>query len=196
MSKRVAEIKRQTSETDIELKINLDGQGQSDVSTGLPFLDHMLTLFSKHGGFDLTLRVKGDIEVDGHHTTEDVGICLGQAVKEAVGDADGICRYASALIPMDESLCQLALDICNRSHLTFNATFPKAKVGEFDSELVEEFFNAFVNNARVTLHLDIIRGQNLHHMIESTFKAFGVVLSDALSRHPRRSGVPSTKGIL
>ncbi len=189
-------IKRDTTETRIELTFALDGDGSSTVNTGLPFLDHMLTLFSKHGYFNLDVTVDGDIEVDGHHTTEDLAICLGQAFKEALGDGAGIMRYASGTIPMDEALCQCAIDISNRPSLIFNADLPKTKVGTFDVELVEEFFNAFVSNARIALHIDLIRGNNLHHMIEAIFKAFAVVLSQAASKHPDRTDIPSTKGVL
>ena len=189
-------IKRDTTETKISLTFGLDGDGTSSVDTGLPFLDHMLTLFTKHGYFSLTATVDGDTEIDGHHTTEDLAICLGQAFKEALGDGAGIYRYASAAIPMDEALCQCSIDISNRPALVFNADLPKSKVGEFDTELVEEFFNAFVSNARIALHIDLIRGNNLHHMIEAIFKSFGVVLSRAVHRHPHRSDIPSTKGVL
>lgn len=189
-------IKRDTTETRIDLTFALDGDGRSTINTGLPFLDHMLTLFTKHGYFNLDVTVDGDIEVDGHHTTEDLAICLGQAFREALGDGAGIKRYASGTIPMDESLCQCAIDISNRPSLIFNADFPKTKVGTFDVELVEEFFNGFVNNARIALHIDLIRGDNLHHMIEAIFKAFGVVLSQAVERHPDRTDIPSTKGVL
>ena len=189
-------IQRHTTETRISLTFGLDGDGSSSIQTGLPFLDHMLTLFTKHGYFNLDVTVDGDIEVDGHHTTEDLAICLGQAFREALGDGAGIHRYASGSIPMDEALCQVAIDISNRPSLTFNADFPKTKVGDFDVELVEEFFHGFVNNARIALHIDLIRGNNLHHMIEAIYKAFGVVLSRAVEKHPDRSDIPSTKGVL
>lgn len=194
--KRTASIKRKTNETDVSLKLNLDGQGKGSLKTGVAFFDHMLDLFRHHGLFDLDLQVKGDLEVDFHHTVEDVGICLGQAVREALGDAKGISRYSSGLIPMDETLCQMALDISNRPHLTFDCAFPKTKVGQFDVELTEEFFRAFVSHARVTLHIKLLAGSNLHHMIEGCFKAFGVMLDKATRLDPRKASVPSTKGTL
>ncbi len=194
---RTRSISRKTSETDIQLTLNVDGTGQSQIQTGAPFFDHMLTLFARHGLFDLEVSVLGDLDVDYHHSVEDVGICLGQAFREAIGDAKGITRYASGAIPMDETLCQVAIDVSNRAFLSFNAEFPKAKIGEFDAELVSEFFQAFVSHSRVTLHLDLIRGENLHHMSEACFKALGVVLSRALSIDPRKSEqIPSTKGVL
>ncbi len=191
---RKASIKRETSETKITLNFVIDGQGKRKIKTSIPFFDHMLDLFTKHGQFDMTLTAKGDIEIDAHHTVEDIGICLGLAIKEALGDCKGIQRYASGLIPMDEALCQMAIDICNRSTLVINSSFPKTKVGEFDVELVEEFFNAVVNNARISLHIDVIRGHNLHHMIESIFKAFGVILNQATQI--TSNTIPSTKGTL
>ncbi len=196
MMERNGKINRKTSETDVNLQFTLDGSGQSSCQTGIPFLDHMLDLFATHGLFELTVEANGDLDVDFHHTTEDIGICLGLAFKEALGDAKGIYRYASGAIPMDESLCQMAIDISNRPHLSFNADLAKGKVGDFDVELVEEFFNAFVSNARVSLHIDIVAGTNLHHMIEACFKAFGVILDRATRHDPLKKGVPSTKGIL
>jgi len=193
---RQATINRKTKETDVKLKLNLDGSGKADIQTGIPFLDHMLDLFTKHGGFDLTLKVKGDIEVDFHHTTEDIGICLGLALKEALGDYKGISRYAFELLPMDESLVQVALDISNRACLMFSADFPKSKVGTFDVELVEEFFHAFANNARLTLHVDVLRGTNLHHMIEACFKGLARALKKAVYKDPKNKQIPSTKGVL
>ena len=193
---RQAQIKRHTNETQIQLKLTIEGSGKTSLQTGIPFFDHMLNLMAVHGLFDLDVAAKGDIEVDFHHTVEDVGICLGQAFREALGDAKGIQRYASGLLPMDESLCQMAIDISNRPHLTFIADFPKSKVGSFDVELAQEFFVAFVNNARITLHVQILQGTNLHHMIEACFKAFGVYFSQALAVNPRKIGVPSTKGVM
>ena len=194
--KRSATIKRKTKETQIELQFNLDGTGKSDSHTGIGFLDHMLTLFSKHGLFDLTVQCKGDLEVDFHHTVEDVGICLGQAFKKALGTGEGIVRYASQAIPMDETLCNLAMDISGRPFLRFEAPILQSKVGEFDTELAEEFFKAFVTHAGMSLHLTIDSGKNLHHIIEACFKAFGIVLDRATQKDPRKKGVPSTKGIL
>ena len=196
MQERRRTISRKTNETNIELDLFIDGEGNASINTGIAFFDHMLDLFSKHGLFDLNLSVQGDIEVDYHHSVEDVGICLGTAFREALGDFKGIKRYASVDIPMDESLCRMAIDISNRPGLHFKQAFPKTKIGTFDSELVEEFFTAFVNNARVTLHIDITVGQNLHHMIEACFKAFGRILDQASLQDPRVKGVPSTKGVL
>tara|TARA_B100001113_G_C21084984_1_gene611672 strand:- start:933 stop:1529 length:597 start_codon:yes stop_codon:yes gene_type:complete len=191
---RKAVIKRETSETKISLNFVIDGQGKRKIKTSIPFFDHMLDLFTKQGQFDLTVTAKGDLDIDAHHTVEDVGICLGLAIKESLGDCKGIQRYASGLIPMDEALCQMAIDICNRPTLVINSDLPKTKVGEFDVELVEEFFNALVNNARISLHIDILRGNNIHHIVESIFKAFGVILDQA-SRVTGNT-IPSTKGKL
>ena len=196
MSKRSAKIKRKTTETDVNLTLVLDGEGKSTLKTGIPFFNHMLTLFAHHGLFDLTLDVTGDIEVDFHHTVEDVGICLGQAFSQALGDAKGIHRYASTSTPMDEALCHMSIDICNRPHLDLSCEFPKTKVGQFDIELAEEFFRAFVNNARVALHIDLSKGSNLHHIIESCFKGFGRTLDQATCLDPRKTNIPSTKGVL
>lgn len=196
MKQRTATIKRTTSETDISLQFNLDGDGQSKIDTGIAFLDHMLDLFSKHGLFDISLAVKGDLAVDYHHSVEDVGICLGQAVHKALDGGKQINRYASGLIPMDEALCQIAIDISNRPHLSLSPALPKGKVGTFDTELIQEFFQAFVSNARVSLHITMLAGENLHHIIEAAFKAFGVILDQATQRDPRKKGVPSTKGVL
>jgi imidazoleglycerol-phosphate dehydratase len=193
---RNAKITRKTGETSVDLSFNIDGTGQSKVKTGIAFFDHMLDLFTKHGYFDLDLTLKGDLEVDYHHSVEDAGICLGQAFKTALGDARGIKRYASGLIPMDEACCEIALDISNRPVLIFECDLPKTKVGTFDVELVEEFFNAFVSNARVTLHIKVRRGTNLHHIIEACFKAFGRILGEATAQIPGRTDIPSTKGIL
>ena len=194
--KRQAEINRKTNETNIKLTLNIDGTGQNTIDSGVPFLDHMLDLFSKHGLFDLTLQVNGDIEIDDHHTVEDIGICLGQAFKSALGDCKGITRYASIALPMDEALSQVAMDLCNRATLCFPYHFEKAKVGSFDTELVYEFFNAFVNNAKISLHIDVIRGLNTHHIIEGLFKGFGVCLDKATTIDTRKTGIPSTKGLL
>ena len=191
---RKATIKRHTSETKINLNFVIDGKGKRKITTGVPFLDHMLDLFAQHGQFDMTLTAKGDTEIDAHHTVEDIGICLGLAIKDALGDGKGIQRYASGLIPMDEALCQMAIDICNRPTLVFNSTLPKTKVGLFDVELVEEFFVAVINNARLSLHIDVVRGHNIHHIIESIFKAFGVILNQATAITGQ--SIPSTKGIL
>lgn len=193
---RKSTVSRKTNETNISLEFCIDGSGKASIQTGIPFFDHMLTLFSAHGLFDASVNVKGDIDVDFHHSVEDVGIVLGQAFKEALGDKKGIVRYASALVPMDESLCQIAIDISGRPSLNFSYDFPKAKVGQFDTELVEEFFHAFVNNAGISLHVDILKGKNLHHIIESCFKGFGLVLDSATQIDHRKKGIPSTKGSL
>ena len=196
MAKRSSTIKRKTGETNISLSLNVDGKGKSSVKTGIPFFDHMLTLFSKHGLFDLKLSAKGDIDVDYHHTVEDVGICLGQAFKNALGDKKGIIRYGESTVPMDDSLAEEIIDISGRPHLTYNVPFEKTKFIDFDVEVVREFFEAFVLNAGITIHINLIRGRNMHHVIEAIFKAFAVTLSKACSVDPRKKGVPSTKGVL
>lgn len=194
---RVSEIKRQTKETDIILSLNLDGTGKSEIDTGVGFFDHMLTLFASHGMFDLTVKCKGDLNVDAHHTVEDVGICLGKAFAEALGDMKGIKRYADKIIPMDEALILVALDISGRPHLSLDLEVPAKKVGNFDTELVSEFFLSFVRNAKMTLHIKKFSGKNTHHIIEGCFKAFGRALDEAVMLDPRREGVlPSTKGVL
>lgn len=194
--KRQSEINRKTNETEIRLTLNIDGTGLNTINSGVPFLDHMLDLFSKHGLFDLTLEVNGDTEIDDHHTVEDIGICLGQALKSALGESNSITRYANVSIPMDETLAQVSMDLCNRATLCFSYQFEKAKVGHFDTELVYEFFNAFVNNSKIALHIDVIRGLNTHHIIEGIFKGFGICLDKATCIDPRKTGVPSTKGVL
>lgn len=196
MKKRQATIQRHTNETKIDLSLTIDGDGKSNIQTGIGFFDHMLTLWTHHGLFNLTLQVDGDLEVDFHHTVEDVGIALGQAFQKAIGDAKGINRYASGFTPMDEALCRIAIDYSNRPHLDFKNHLPKTKVGEFDVELTEEFLNAFVNNARITLHIDILKGNNLHHIIEACFKGLGRELDKASTLDPRKKDIPSTKGIL
>ena len=196
MKKRKSNIDRHTHETKINLALTIDGDGKSSIQTGIGFFDHMLTLWTHHGQFDLTLKVKGDLDVDFHHTVEDVGITLGQAFRTAIGDAKGITRYASGLTPMDEALCQIAIDYSNRPYLHLENHLPKTKVGDFDVELMEEFLRAFVNNARITLHVDILRGSNLHHIIEACFKGLGRELKKASTRDPNNQHVPSTKGIL
>jgi len=196
MIPRSGSITRRTNETEIDLEFTIDGSGNAQIDSGVPFFDHMLDLFTKHGLFDLKLDMKGDTEIDYHHSVEDAGICLGEAFREALGDAEKINRYASQLVPMDEALCQIAIDISNRPTFVLNYDFPKTKVGNFDVELVEEFFTAFVNNARITLHISVLSGRNLHHIIEACFKAFGIVLDKATQLDQRKEGVPSTKGIL
>ena len=194
---REATITRKTAETDIRLTLNLDGSGISDVQSGLGFLDHMLTLFAKHGRFDLTLRCAGDTQVDGHHSAEDIGICLGQAFREALGDKKGINRYGDVILPMDEALILAAVDISGRAHLSCDLQIPARKVGTFDTELTEEFWAAFVRSAAVTLHIRQLAGRNSHHIIEGVFKAAARTLRKAVDVDPALEGaLPSTKGLL
>lgn len=196
MKKRKASIARETTETDIKLSLTIDGTGKYSIDTGVGFFDHMLELFTRHGLFDLTIKAKGDTQVDFHHTVEDVGICLGKAFQKALGDCAGIRRYASTGIVMDEALTYVALDISGRPHLEYHVKECKSKVGEFDVELAQEFFKALVTNAKWTMHIQLIRGENLHHIIESNFKAVARVLRTATELDPRSKGIPSTKGIL
>ena len=192
-----AEITRKTGETDIKLSLKLDGTGVSKVNSGCGFLDHMLTLFAKHGRFDLDLTCKGDVEVDYHHSVEDIGICLGKAFRQALGNGAGMNRYGSMLLPMDEALVLCAVDISGRDCLVYNAAIPTAKVGDFDTELVEEFLTAFVRNAAITLHVKQLEGKNSHHIIEAIFKATARALEQAVAVDPARaSEIPSTKGVL
>ena len=193
---RIAHIERRTAETNIDLTLNLDGQGQGEISTSVPFLDHMLMLLKGHGFFDLTIQAQGDIEIDDHHTVEDMGICLGDAFKQAIGDKKGLRRYGRCTMPMHEALAAVVLDFSGRPHLVFNVDLPKAKVGTFDTELVEEFFVAFCNHAGVNMHINLAYGSNLHHIIEAIFKGFGRALDEATQIDPRISGVMSTKGKL
>ena len=194
---RTAEIKRSTAETDISLYINLDGKGEANVSSGVGFLDHMLTLFARHSGFDLSVTCKGDTEVDFHHSVEDIGIALGQAFNSAVGDKKGIRRYGEAIIPMDEALIMTAVDISGRAYLGYGLEIPAEKVGDFDTELCEEFFSAFVREARVALHIRQLAGKNSHHIIEGAFKSAARSLRAATETDQRFSDlVPSTKGAL
>ena len=194
---RTATIKRDTKETQIRLELNLDGTGRADIATGCGFLDHMLELFARHGDFDLTVACHGDTQVDCHHSVEDIGICLGKAFTQALGDKRGITRYGSFLLPMDEALILSAVDISGRSCLSYGLDIPTEKIGTFDTELVEEFFLAFVRNAGVTLHLRQLDGTNSHHIIEAAFKGFGRALAQAVAPDPKSAGeVPSTKGVL
>ena len=194
---RTAEIKRDTNETKITLTLNLDGSGISKISTGVGFLDHMLTLFARHGSFDLSVTCKGDVEVADHHSTEDIGICLGSAFAEALGNMAGINRYGNIILPMDESLILCAADISGRSYLGYGLQIPTEKVGTFDTELVEEFFLAFTRKAGITLHFQQLAGTNSHHIIEGAFKAFGRVMKQAVAIDPSLGGqIPSTKGVL
>ncbi len=196
MTDRIAEVKRTTKETDISLELNIDGTGACNISTGIGFFDHMLTLFSRHGFLDLKLKAVGDTEVDYHHTVEDVGICLGQAVVKACGDKAGIRRFGNSTIPMGESLATVVIDLCDRPFLVFNVLLEKAKVGDFDVELVEEFFHGFTNHSGATLHINVPYGSNTHHIIEAIFKALGRALDQATSKDERIQGVLSTKGTL
>lgn len=194
---RTSEIIRNTNETQITLKLNLDGSGISSVDTGVGFLDHMLTLFARHGSFDLEVTCTGDTEVDDHHTTEDIGICLGMAFAEALGDMAGITRYGHIILPMDETLILCAADISGRSYLGYSLDIPTEKVGTFDTQLTEEFFLAFIRKAGMTLHLRQLAGTNSHHIIEGAFKAFGRTMKQAVSIDPSQAGrIPSTKGVL
>ncbi|MEC3607759.1 imidazoleglycerol-phosphate dehydratase HisB [Bacillus glycinifermentans] len=193
---RKAERARKTNETDIKLSFNIDGQGEADIQTAVPFMTHMLDLFTKHGQFDLSVKAEGDVDIDDHHTTEDIGICLGQALLEALGDKKGIKRYGSSLVPMDEGLAQVAVDLSNRPHLEFRAQLPSRKVGTFDTELVHEFLWKFALEARMNLHVIVHYGTNTHHIIEAIFKALGRALDEATMIDPRVKGIPSTKGML
>ncbi len=194
---RTATINRKTNETDIQLSLTLEGKGYSTVNTGCGFLDHMLTLFARHGGFDLTVTCKGDTYVDYHHTVEDIGICLGQAFSQALGNMAGINRYGSTILPMDEALILTAVDISGRSLLSYLLDIPGAKIGDFDTELVREFFEAFVRHANVTLHIRQLDGRNNHHIVEGTFKSFARTMKAAVAIDPQNGdAVPSTKGVL
>jgi imidazoleglycerol-phosphate dehydratase len=193
---RIGEIVRKTGETDIRLTMNLDGSGKSDVTTGVGFLDHMLDLFSKHGFFDLTVAGTGDTEVDFHHTVEDVGICLGQAIDQALGDKAGIRRFGGETVPMYEAIATVNLDLCGRPYIAWNTPLDGGKIGDFDAELAEEFFHGFVNNAGATLHVNVPYGTNRHHIVEAVFKAFGRALNQATRIDERVVGVLSTKGSL
>jgi len=193
---RKAEVQRKTKETAVVLKLDLDGKGEHSILTGIPFFDHMLSLLAYHSRLDLSLKAKGDIAVDAHHTVEDVGICLGDGIRKALGDAKGIRRYGMAMIPMDETLVSVALDFSMRPWLVFQVNLRKSKIGTFDTELVEEFFKALCSHARMTLHINLLYGKNSHHMVEAVFKGFGRALREAVSLDPRSSRVPSTKGVL
>lgn len=194
-SDRKATIARKTGETDIELELVLDGSGTCDVKTGVPFLDHMLTLFAVHGFFDISLRADGDIEVDDHHTVEDIGICLGQAIGSALADKGGIARYGSCFLPMDETLARVVVDISNRPFLHYGVTVAEQKIGSFDTVLAKEFFRAVSQHAGLTLHIDLLHGENGHHIIEAIFKGFGRALNMAVARI-RIDGPLSSKGCL
>ena len=193
---RQSSVSRSTNETQIELSLNFDGTGSYENKTGVGFFDHMLDLFARHGAFDLSVSAKGDLHVDQHHTVEDVGICLGQAFAEALGDKRGIRRYGFFMLPMEDALAQVAIDFSGRPYLVFDADFPSSKIGDFDSELVEEFWQAFVNNAACNLHINVPYGRNSHHISESIFKAVARSARMAIEFDDRMPGVPSTKGSL
>jgi len=197
MSDRTASVGRDTKETQIEVTLNLDGQGKSSLDTGLPFFDHMLDQVARHGVIDLEIRATGDLEIDAHHTVEDTGIVLGQAIAEALGDKTGVSRYGHAYVPLDEALSRVVIDFSGRPGLDYHVTYPRARVGEFDVDLVHEFFQGFVNAAAATLHIDNLRGNNAHHVAETIFKAFGRAVRMAVARDPRTENIlPSTKGQL
>jgi imidazoleglycerol-phosphate dehydratase len=193
---RKAEVKRKTKETEVVLKLDLDGSGRHSIDTGIPFFDHMLSLMSYHSNVDLDLKAKGDISVDAHHTVEDVGICLGEGIRKALGEAKGIQRYGMAIIPMDETLVSVAMDFSMRPCLVFHMKLRRSRIGTFDLELVEEFYRALCNHSKITLHVNLLYGKNSHHMVEAVFKGIGRALRDAVSIDERSSGIPSTKGIL
>jgi imidazoleglycerol-phosphate dehydratase len=189
-------VNRKTKETDISVSLNLDGSGQSKVSTGLPFLDHMLDLFAKHGLFDLVVKCKGDLEIDDHHSVEDIAITLGQALVEALGNKSGINRYGEAIVPMDEALCRSVIDLSGRFYLVYEVPTKRQKIGNFSVELAEHFWRSFAETAKFNLHIDCLRGRNTHHMLEGTFKATTRALRQAVDFNARVVGVPSTKGSL
>ncbi|WP_226655436.1 imidazoleglycerol-phosphate dehydratase HisB [Pseudalkalibacillus hwajinpoensis] len=193
---RKSSISRETSETSINLSFGVDGSGKTDLQTGVPFLTHMLDLFTKHGKFDLAIAANGDIEVDDHHTTEDIGICIGEALKQALGTKEGIKRYGNAFVPMDDALAQVVVDLSNRPHLEYRVELPSTRVGTFDTELVHEFLWKLAIEARMNLHVIVHYGHNTHHIIEAIFKALGRALDEATLIDPRVKGVPSTKGML
>jgi imidazoleglycerol-phosphate dehydratase len=193
---RKAEVKRKTKETDVSLRLVLEGSGKHSIHTGIPFFDHMLSLLAYHSRMNLSLKARGDIGVDAHHTVEDVGICLGDGIRRALGEAKGIQRYGLALIPMDETLASVALDLSMRPWLVFHMKLRRSRIGTFDLELVEEFFRALCNHGRMTLHINLLYGRNSHHMVEAVFKGFGRALKQAISLESRSASVPSSKGIL
>ena len=193
---RSARVERATKETTIIVEVNLDGAGRSELATGVPFLDHMLDQVARHAMFDLSVQAKGDLHVDAHHTVEDVGITLGQAVRQALGDLAGITRYGHAYVPLDEALSRVVIDLSGRPGLEYLVPFTRPMIGSFDVDLTHEFFQGFVNHALATIHVDNLRGQNAHHQAETVFKAFARALRAAVARDPRATGVPSTKGTL
>ncbi len=197
MAKRQAIVSRETLETQIEVSLDLDGKGSTQFETGVPFLEHMLDQIARHGMLDLAVKAKGDVHIDDHHTVEDIGITLGQAFTQALGEKTGICRYGHAYVPLDEALSRVVIDFSGRPELVYNVDYPRARIGSFDVDLLAEFFQGFVNHAQVTLHIDNLRGDNAHHIAETVFKAFGRALRMALTPDPRMAGImPSTKGRL
>ena len=196
MGVRAASVSRDTLETQIQVAVDLDGSGKADLASGVPFLDHMLDQIARHGLVDMKVHARGDLEIDAHHTVEDIGITLGQAFAQAVGDKRGVRRYGHAYVPLDEALSRVVIDLSGRPGLEFDVPFTRARVGEFDVDLVIEFFQGFVNHAGVTLHIDNLKGHNAHHQAETVFKAFGRALRMAVEPDPRQSGTPSTKGTL
>ena len=197
MKNRIAKVKRVTKETQIEVEMNLDGDGNSTLKADIPFLEHMLEQVARHGMFDLNLHAKGDLHIDAHHTVEDIGIVLGQVIDKALGNKTGISRFGSSYVPLDESLSRVVLDFSGRPGLEYNVSYPRSHVGEFDVELLHEFFQGFVNHAKATIHIDNLRGSNSHHIAETIFKAFGKALKTAVSIDPRQAGkIPSTKEII
>ena len=196
LTNRGARIQRRTSETDIDLELSLDGTGESSVETGVGFFDHMLAAFARHGLFDIKLQCRGDLEVDAHHTVEDIGICLGQAINDAVGTRQGINRFGASYVPMDEALARSVVDLSGRPFLSFHADLQQEIVGEYPAALTIEFLRSLADNAKMTLHIDLLRGDNAHHCVEAIFKAVARSLRQAVEHDPRVSGVPSTKGVL
>ncbi len=196
MSSRQAKVVRNTRETQIQVELDLDGSGKAELGTGIPFFDHMLDQVVRHGALDLRIAAEGDLEIDDHHTVEDVGITLGQAFAQAVGDKAGIQRYGHAYVPLDEALSRVVLDLSGRPGLFYRVDYPRARIGQFDVDLLREFFQGFVNHAQVTLHIDSLQGSNAHHVAETVFKAFGRALRAACTPDSRMGGIPSTKGAL
>lgn len=196
MAERKAAVTRKTRETDVKVVLNLDGSGCGDVQTGIPFLDHMLQLFARHGLFDLEVRCTGDLEIDAHHSVEDIGICFGSALEKALGDKQGTVRFAHAYFPMDEALARAVVDLSGRAALVYNVGVERERAGDLDTELVEEFWKAVTSNGRFCLHIELLYGRNTHHIFESVFKAVARALSLAVTIDPRVQGVPSTKGVL